>query len=504
MKGWRAAAGLAVALTAAGPAVADQAEANRLLVEAIGLAAEAARAPREQAIELYARAVANLDAIVAQHPDASFAPLIATNQPVGAFRTWEVRRELARLTGADGVTGGAVTQSDVPEVACAAPCVWEHRFGDGLVIPGDAGMLLADLLLRPDGTVVAVGYIWRREGPEMWLGAYAPDGAALWERTYDGRPCQAALIDGGFVVFAEKLVHGEEPGVLMLLSDGLAPTGFPSPFAVHGIAADGRGGFLLLGGSGDRAVVARYDPAGDQTWRTAVDLAPVAGAADGAVVAAAASPGGGRIHVVGLSNLDGDAGVAAWTAVLDGDGAAHSVTELERFAQTPHRPCDPSMRTVSIDHAGDGHLLRYDWIDPAGSDPRTTVVRTGADGSELWRRVLPVDLRTLPDPQAAYAAGVDNVTAVAPTADGGVLVAGLRNRPMGQGAGYVSRWDAAGEPVWTTELRRVPEDRPVLDAFFPALAETADGGVLAAMSDGVLQLRFRGFLIRLGAGGEAP
>ncbi|MGF1627787.1 MAG: hypothetical protein ACFCVH_23140, partial [Alphaproteobacteria bacterium] len=100
MRRMMAAAGIAVALAGAGGARADESEANRLLVEAILLSAQAREAAPAQAIELYGQAVANLEAIVAEHPDSSYAVLIATNQPIGAFRTWEVRHELARLTGA--------------------------------------------------------------------------------------------------------------------------------------------------------------------------------------------------------------------------------------------------------------------------------------------------------------------------------------------------------------------------------------------------------------------
>lgn len=495
--------GILAALTA--PAQADPQEANRLLVEAILLSAQAARAPREEAIQLYAQAAANLDAIVADHPESDHAALIATNQPIGAFRTWEVRHELARLSADPAQPAAAQPGTS----GCAEPCVWEHQVGEttGNPISGGSALILADLLLRPDGTAVAVGAIWSSEASEIWLAAFAPDGERLWEQTYAGRACSAALIDDGFVVLAEKLVNNEEAGVLMLLDDGTAPTGFPLPFEANGIASDGTGGFLLLGRSdGGDAMVARYDATGDTLWQTTIDTAAVSTGSDGDVVFdAAAVPGTSEIRVLGLSGLPDGGRAVVWTGTLDLDGAVGAVTALDEVQPLTHPTCDPVLRYASIDAAGDGFLLRYDSIDAGYSRRVSTVLRTDAAGGEIWRRVLPpTDPPARPDPEILMRDGVDEVTAVAPTADGGALVAGLRVRPMGRGAGYVARWDADGETVWSTELRRTPEDQVVRDAFFSALAETADGGVLATMTDGVVLFRMRAFLFRLGAGGEAP
>jgi hypothetical protein len=491
---------LVVAATLGVSAVrADEAEANRLLVEAVALAEQAARAPREEAVELYRQASEKLDTIVAGHPDSSYAVLIATNQPIGSFRTWEVRHELARLSA---------PMTSLP--ACDEPCTWERQFGDGRgnLLQGDPGYMMTDLLARPDGTAVAVANHWHDGEKEVWVAGFGADGARLWERTYPGRPCSAALIDDGFVVLAQDLNADEEDddvGVLMLLSDGLAPTGFPLAFTPHAIEPDGRGGFLVAGRDGT-PVVHRYQTSGDAVWRSEIAVDTVApGATSGAATAAAAIPGSEDIRVLGVAELPGGDRSVVWTAVLDAAGSVRELAALDEIQPMADPSCDPVMRYWSIDATADGFIVRYDWHDEAPMGVRrTTVVRLDAAGTELWRRVLPINPQDEPDPAAAIAAGLDDVSAVSATADGGALVAGFRTRPAGQGAGYVTRWDADGAPVWSTELRRSPQDESVRDAFFAAVAETADGGVLTTMTDGVIYLRLRGFVFRLGPNGEAP
>ncbi len=84
-----------LAIGAAAPVrSADDAGANRLLVEAVALVeqAEAAEAPGDRA-GLYRRALGVLDAIVADHPSSDLAVKLATGQSIGALERAEVERQ---------------------------------------------------------------------------------------------------------------------------------------------------------------------------------------------------------------------------------------------------------------------------------------------------------------------------------------------------------------------------------------------------------------------------
>ncbi|MGF1627564.1 MAG: hypothetical protein ACFCVH_22020, partial [Alphaproteobacteria bacterium] len=421
-----------------------------------------------------------------------------TNQPIGAFRTWEVRHELARLTGARAEPAPSTTLRP-----------WELQFGDGTAnfYRGDPMYLMNDLLPRPDGTAILVGTLWLGGEKDVWVLGAGPGGVRLWEHNYRGVPCGGALIDGGFVVLAEDLIGGEDAGVLMLLDDGTAPTGFPTGFEHYAIAPDGIGGFVVTGRQDGAPIVRGYDTGGDTTWTWTAPAADLVGGAEtAAVVAATVVPGGRDIRVLGMADRPGDAGVDAvmWTGLLAEDGRPSDVVILGEVHAASLRRCDFVLPHWSIDAVPDGFIVRFDSIDRQAAIRRTTLMGLDAAGAERWRHVLPIDLRDHPDAQAAREAGLDEVTAASATADGGVLLAGLHSRPRGQSAGFVARWDADGEPLWATELRRPGESGSVADAYFAAVVEAADGGILATMTDGVLYMRPRGFLFRLGADGEAP
>ena len=494
-----AAAAFVTILAASGATHADEAEANRLLVAAIELAEQASRAPREEAVLLYSRAAANLDAIVADHPDTAYAVLIATNQPIGSFRTWEVRHELTRMTQ-------PVDTPPVQQFATVEP--WERQFGDGTanVLRGDSAYFMADLLTQANGSFIVLGSHWHEQLRDIWLTAYAADGETLWERSYPGMPCGVAPIQDGFAVLGGDVVQGADYGVLMLLEDGSAPTALPIDFDPYAVAPDGDGGFLVVGSRDLLPIVERYRADGDLAWTWSTAEAFEAGMDSGAVVAAASSPGSGDLKVLGFSegSADGGSSLSMWLATLSADGTLVEQTALGEVGRPSLIPCDPVLTLWAIDNAADGVLLRYPDFDRATGYPRTIMMLVDPAGAELWRQVHPIDPQTQPDPQAAIEAGVDEISASAATADGGVLVAGYRNRPLGQGGAFIARWDRTGELLWSTELRRPDEDGRVADAYFGAIAESADGGIVAVMTDGVRFLRPGAFIFRLGADGAGP
>lgn len=493
------AAALAAILATAGVARADEAAANRLLVEAIELAEQAARAPRDEAVSLYSQAVANLDAIVAEHPETSYAVLIATNQPIGAFRTWEVRHELARLTQ-------VVDVPPVQQPVAVEP--WERQFGDGNanVLTGDSAHFMSDLIARADGSVIVVANHWHDRSREIWLAAYSPDGEPLWENSYPGMPCGAAPIEDGFVVLGGDVVQAADYGVLMLLEDGSAPTALPIDFDPYAVAPDGSGGFVVVGTRDTLPIVERYRADGDLTWTWSTAEVFEVGMDSGGVVAAVAAQDSDELKILGFTDgsADGGSRLSMWLATLSADGVLTDQTTLGEVGRPSLVACDPVLTLWSIDQTADGFLVRYADLDPAIGYLRSTMMLVDPAGQALWRQVHPIDPQSQPDPQAAIEAGVDEISASAATSDGGVLVAGYRNRPMGQGGAFVTRWDPTGALLWSTELRRPDDDGRVADAYFGAISETADGGIIAVMTDGVRYLRPRAFIFRLAPDGTAP
>ncbi len=389
-----------------------------------------------------------------------------------------------------------VSDQAAPLASCDAPCVWEHQYGDGDL---RSLWVMTDVLPRFDGTIVVIGGEWAARERRTWLAAFGPAGDRLWEQSGDGVICDGALIDGGIAVLAGD-DHNGPSRVQILGPDGQGTAEFPLSFAAHAIADDGNGGFLVMGSSPAPAV-SRHDASGRELWTWSEPGGVVPGAESGAVTAATVLPGG-DVRVLGF--WDGAApeegARVIWTGTLGSDGTMRDVQVIDRVAPVRYPvDCDPIVRLWQIDTAGDGTVVRYDWTARPEGYRRTTVVRFDAAGAELWRRVEPADADLRADP-----AVFDEIGAVSGARDGGMLVAGQRTGPDSDHAGFVSRWSEEGETVWTTEIRRPSAGGRANDAYFTAVAEADDGGVLATMTDGAALLQMRGFIFRLGPDGEAP
>lgn len=132
-------------------------------------------------------------------------------------------------------------------------------------------------------------------------------------------------------------------------------------------------------------------------------------------------------------------------------------------------------RLYGIEAAPDGgvYIAGYTRGDLDGKHPQPAsddafVARLTADGSVKWIT------------QFGDRAAADRIYATAPTKDGGLLVAGYTKGKLGEVAnagdkdGFITRVDAAGQVVWTTQVGGPGEDKAL------AIAEGSQGEVYAA------------------------
>jgi hypothetical protein len=201
------------------------------------------------------------------------------------------------------------------------------------------------------------------------------------------------------------------------------------------VAATASGGFLLLGSSAGGVHVLALD--GDGSVQRDTTLANVGFSSaswiehttdGGAIVAGATPPAEG----------------AEWDAFLSKLDAAGAVQWQKTFGTPTSDTGDAVQQT-----ADGGYVLAFTTTDAQGNDERITVVKTDGAGVVSWQTAIP---------------GVNaRATAVRELADGGFVVAGIRNRSEM----YLLRLDAAGVRVW---------DR---GDYVPGRSDRANGAVVA-------------------------
>lgn len=191
----------------------------------------------------------------------------------------------------------------------------------------------------PDGTLVAVGIVDQGSGDarerDMRAWAFAADGAALWDRTYDlsaADRLEGVAIDPRGAVFVAGTTDrgvGDDAFVARLdASGGIAWSQVVdkgTQESVRSLALDAQGNLLLVGVSasmyGLDGFVAKLSPEGVEQWARAVNLAPVdelfaiAAWPDGTIVAAGRTLDGANVNAL-LRAFDAD-GRELWTRVID-------------------------------------------------------------------------------------------------------------------------------------------------------------------------------------------
>jgi len=151
----------------------------------------------------------------------------------------------------------------------------------------------------------------------------------------------------------------------------------------------------------------------------------------------------------------------------------------------------PEMAAASVVETADGGYIVAGYnISTVGPDENLTsrgyqgtsfLIRTDADGEEIWRQVLPGE----------------KVSAVLPTADGGYAVIGWLWNPPGSAddtTAFITKTDANGTPIWNQTFPAAAANTAVV---------TADGGyVIGGTKSPFTYDVGDAFLIRLDADGK--
>ncbi|MEL6282944.1 MAG: hypothetical protein AAFQ73_09365 [Pseudomonadota bacterium] len=294
----------------------------------------------------------------------------------------------------------------------------------------------------------------------------APDQRCTWELT-DGGPYEekalgaAALANGGFIVVGDARGAGSpnfSAWAMSVSADGRRlwriPIGGAEGDQLVSVTPTSGGGALAVGhtrskGRGESDVwIVRLAPSGLVLWEKTFggpenDRAKsVVRLADGgyAVAGFTASFGAGS-RDMWLLRLD-DAGAHLWSRTFGGVGT-------------------DSAMSVAATADGGIALTGQIWAEDA---PRAdlAVMRLNAEGDVLWRRTVD-------------RSKIDIGTAVAPTADGGLMVLGSSQAETGLTDDVLAlRYDAAGDLVWEKRLGAEKRDVPW------STTETANGDILIA------------------------
>jgi len=291
----------------------------------------------------------------------------------------------------------------------------------------------------------AAGFILDRPG------SFAADGL-LWARTIggfgpDGGRSVAATADGGYLVTGYTFSHGTgDSDVLVVKTDPLGKAIWSKSFGGAGTEYGFSGiqlkdGYLVTGyttsfGAGSRDVyAAKLDPGGKEIWTRTY------GGAGWDVGMAAAEAGDGGYVMAGYTSSFGNGeedvlmiradaqGRQLWTRTYGGSRSeiAHSV-----------------LRT-----SDGGYLIGASSGSHGGGNSDYWVVRTDAEGGELWARSYGTRFRS--DLPEASPSPFDWCTALRPTRDGGFVLAGYTNSQDIMNA-LIIRADGKGDPLWQRVL----------------------------------------------------
>ena len=139
---------------------------------------------------------------------------------------------------------------------------------------------------------------------------------------------------------------------------------------------------------------------------------------------------GGRRILAGFTTRIGAGGIDGWAVVTEADGR---LVAEQAFGEAGYD------RFTDVAPAGDGFVFLGHSI-PAGSDRRRAfLVRTGPDGKEVWRRIF-------------EGPGSWGGLYVEPSGDGGFVIVGGVSEPGADADMFVIRTDAEGRELWRKEV----------------------------------------------------
>lgn len=291
----------------------------------------------------------------------------------------------------------------------------------------------------PDGGVVAAGYTdsYGAGSADAFLIGIDAGGEAQWQQTFGD-----ASNDGARAIIA-------------LAEGGYALAGYTYSYVSR--SAD--------------VLLVRTDPSGAQVWARSYGgpLAQgghaVARAPDGGYLvagyAATVSPGANNVYILKTDST----GSSIWSKTFGG-------TEVDEA----HALCPAS---------DGGYVVVGDTWSYGAGGADVLMLKIDANGNQVWQKTF-------------GGSADERGNAVAPTADGGYIIAG---RTFSFGAGlldmYLVKTDATGNLVWQETFGGTASDEAC------GVAQTADGGhIVAGFTDSYGEGNFDAYLVKTNASGD--
>ncbi|PRP93307.1 hypothetical protein ENSA5_43290 [Enhygromyxa salina] len=371
---------------------------------------------------------------------------------------------------------------------CRIPCglLWEAT------VPAtspEVEAVVGDIAIGPSGEVVVAGTLAALTAElddDLWLGAFASDGAPLWSKVIDPQEgldqlaAGVALGPGGEVYLSATVDLGDETDIW----------------------------------------VGRFDPGGAEVWAASFD-GPVDGAKDGAG-GVAVTPAGNPI-VCGhqrVADKDGDLwlaelaaadGAQLWATTWSGELAANGFS-LDRGGPVAVAP-DGTIWAMGVEYVdyetNDAHLFSFDaagvlqgdWAPHADESPGhdhvpiALSVNPGGEvyfgvsrlgpGATFWVHALTKgEIAWTREMDSFIDAGEDwTLGGVAAALGGEVFTGGSLERDESEDAwseGWMHRFDGAGEPVCETRYAAIGATILTPNLSVDAIGASRDGELLIA------------------------
>ncbi len=391
--------------------------------------------------------------------------------------------------------GGTANAQPAGE-ACGAPCSWVRTYGTGEGNPLQGGpetdmRLVAHAAAQPDGGSMLVGASVVGGDRGVWFAGLAPSGAVAWERSEPGNLC--------------RIVRDASRGALALIEDRDTDTYRLAAYGGAGqlrwsldldidepgpIAALPDGGAVILMDTGTESELIRIDGGQGLLFdneprilgRDGIGL----GRDESILPVAMAVLEDGSLIIAGFEEREEPVGLVV---ALDPQNEVLWRTEIDQVLTPSTIPCTAYGTAASIAPlAGSRLAVHFYFLSDVGV-PESLLVVLNRQGEIQWTRD-PAD-----DDSEPYAATL--ATAMAPTADGGVLLAGSVNRPARRFGNWVERLASDGTILWHEDITQPDERETNVDLLLSSVAETPDGGALAVGTSDLALLRLRGWAIRV-------
>jgi len=381
-----------------------------------------------------------------------------------------------------GETGAGGLDAFLKRYDAAGGEVWTRQFGTG-------------------GTDQAAGVATDGAGGVYVVGTFAPGGAAdafvrryddagnvIWARQFGTSSADGALAvaaDGSGGIYVAGQTDGTLPGqtsagrsdVFLRRYDTAGNELWTRQFGSdvvdtgYGVAVDGQGGVYVAGSINFQGFVRRYDAAGGQVW----DRQFGSGVGNNVEARSVAADDAGGVYVAGQVSgaLAGQTSAGNFDPFVKKYDAAGGEVWTRQFGTSN---ADAAFG-VGVDGAG-GVYAAGRLASSSNAFPSDAMLwKYSATGDPVWTRQFGT-------------AAADEASGVAVGA-GGILVAGQTGGTFpgetsaGNLDGFVRRWDAAGNEVWTRQFGTLSPSA-VEDAAFGVATDDAGGTYLAGWTNGAL------------------